>query len=231
MAGVPGPLNKTQRLQQWFEEHPRWDYASYGEFMHVGANQTIFRVALQELSIDETTTVLDTACAVGGNARWLASLYGCRVYGNDIDDNALTVARDLAEIEHITDLCTFVRARSDHLPFDDGMFDGVITTDVFDAGEVLRILKPGGWFVVSTLVEDQMATFESLAEAWGFTCGHGQDVTALAFAFHRAKEAEAQLLLQAKMIAARELVDIINENIAPYARGARHFLMRLNKPV
>ncbi len=75
------PLNKTQRLQQWFESHPRWDNASYGEFMHVGANQTIFRIVLQELDLGPDTVVLDTACAVGGNARWLASLYRCRVYG------------------------------------------------------------------------------------------------------------------------------------------------------
>jgi ubiquinone/menaquinone biosynthesis C-methylase UbiE len=224
------PLNKTQRLQKWFEDHPRWDHASYGEFMHVGANQTIFRVALQELEIGPETTVLDTACAVGGNARWMASLYGCRVYGNDIDTDALQVARDLAGIEGISHLCTFVEAPSDRLPFDDEMFDIVISTDVFDVGEVKRVLKPGGHFIVSSLIDDQDATFKSLADRWGFALEHGQDVTALAFAFHRAKEAEAQLLLQARMIPTRELVEIINQSITPYTHGARHFLLKLQKP-
>lgn len=224
------PLNKTQRLQQWFESRPRWDHASYGEFMHVGANQTIFRVVLQGLEITPDTKILDTACAVGGNARWLASLYGCRVYGNDIDADALTVARDLAEIENISDLCTFVEARADNLPFDDGMFDLVISTDVFDIAEVIRVLKPGGHFVVSSLIEDQDATFKSLANDWGMVMEAGQDVTSLAFAFHRAKESEAQLLLQADMIPTKALVDILNENISPYTRGGRHFLMRLRKP-
>lgn len=87
--------NKTQRLQQWFDDHPRWDHASYGEFMHVGANQTIFRIALQEQEIGPETRVLDTACAVGGNARWMASLYGCQVYGNDIDEEALQLPATL----------------------------------------------------------------------------------------------------------------------------------------
>ena len=88
--------NKTQRLQQWFDERPRWDHASYGEFMHIGANQTIFRIALQEQDIDADTKVLDTACAVGGNARWMASLYGCQVYGNDIDESTTPLQAGLA---------------------------------------------------------------------------------------------------------------------------------------
>lgn len=223
-------MNKTQRLQKWFEARPRWDHASYGEFMHVGANQTIFRVALQELDINPETRALDTACAVGGNARWLASLYGCKVTGNDIDEEALQVARDLAEIEELSHLCEFVTAPVDNLPFDDAEFDLVISTDMFDVGEVRRVLKPGGDFIVSTLIEDQDVTFKSIASKWGFELERGQDVTALAFAFHRAKEAEAQLLLQANMIHTKELVEILNENIAPYTRGGRHFLMRMRKP-
>ncbi len=198
--------------------------------MHVGANQTIFRVVLQELEIGAETVVLDVACAVGGNARWLASLYGCRVFGNDIDTDALAVATDLAEIEKISNLCTFVEAPVNALPFEDGKFDIVISTDVFDIAEVKRVLKPAGYFIVSTLIEDQDATFKSLADEWGLEHESGQDVTSLAFAFHRAKESEAQLLLQAGMIPARSLVEIMNENISPYTRGARHFLMRLRKP-
>jgi ubiquinone/menaquinone biosynthesis C-methylase UbiE len=224
------PANKTQRLQQWFDEHPRWDHASYGEFMHVGANQTIFRIALQERVIGPGTKVLDTACAVGGNARWLASLYGCQVYGNDIDEEALGVARDLAEIEKISDLCTFVKAPVEDLPFDDDMFDMVITTDLFDPPEVNRVLKPGGSFIAISLVEDPKVTPLALAAEWGLELESSLDVTDLAFAFNRAKEAESRLLHGSDMIGARELIEIMNESIAPYTRGGRHYIMRLRKP-
>lgn len=230
MSNTQRPLNKTQRLQKWFEARPRWDHASYGEFMHVGANQTIFRVVLQDLEITSDTKILDTACAVGGNARWLASLYDCKVTGNDIDEQALQVARDLAEIEGIADLCEFVAAPVNSLPFAESEFDLVVSTDMFDVSEVKRVLKPGGDFMVSTLIEDQDATFKTIANEWGLELETGQDVTALAFAFHRAKEAEAQLLLQANLIETRELVEILNQNIAPYTRGGRHFLMRMRKP-
>lgn len=223
-------MNKTQRLQRWFEEHPRWDNASYGEFMHVGANQTIFRVILQDEEIDANTRVLDVACAVGGNARWLSSIYGCPVWGVDIDEAALEVASDLAKIEEVDHLCHFMKARADSLPFEDGYFDLVVSTDVFEPAEVKRVLKPGGRFVVSSLIEDSTSSFESLAKKWGFELELGQDVTGLALTFHRAKEQEAQLLLQAGMIETKDLVQIMNENITPYARGAKHFLMRMRRP-
>ena len=221
--------NKTQRLQQWFDERPRWDHASYGEFMHIGANQTIFRIALQEQLINADTKVLDTACAVGGNARWMASLYGCQVYGNDIDDEALTVARDLAEIEQITDLCTFVKAPVEELPFDDEMFDMVVTTDVFDPPEVRRVLKPGGSFIAISLFEDPKVTPLQLSKEWGLDLEVSLDITDLAFAFNRAKETEARLMHESDMIGARELIEIMNESIAPYTRGGRHYIIRLRK--
>jgi ubiquinone/menaquinone biosynthesis C-methylase UbiE len=221
--------NKTQRLQRWFDERPRWDHASYGEFMHIGANQTIFRIALEEQEINAQTQVLDTACAVGGNARWMASLFGCQVYGNDIDEDALDVARDLAEIENIADLCTFVKAPVEALPFDDGTFDIVVTTDVFDAAEVKRVLKPGGSFIAISLFEDPKVTPVQLSEGWGLELETSLDVTDLAFAFNRAKETEARLLHESDLIAARELIEIMNKSIAPYTRGGRHYIMRLRK--
>mgnify|MGYP004001815053 CR=1 FL=1 len=221
--------NKTQRLQQWFDERPRWDHASYGEFMHIGANQTIFRIALEEQEITSETKVLDPACAVGGNARWMASLFGCQVYGNDIDEDALAVARDLAEIENISELCTFVEAPVEKLPFEDGMFDIVVTTDIFDAAEVKRVLKPGGSFIAISLFEDPKVTPLQLAEAWGLELETSLDVTDLAFAFNRAKETEARLLHESDLIAARELIEIMNKSIAPYTRGGRHYIMRLRK--
>ena len=141
------PVNKTQRLQKWFEKQKQWDNASYGEFMHLGANQTIFRIALQDETITTDSLILDIACAIGGNARWLASLNGCKVYGIDIDQDALDAADDLSEIEKISHLCEFTKAKANNLPYPDSMFDFIISTDIFDPEEVKRVLKPGGKFL------------------------------------------------------------------------------------
>ena len=197
--------------------------------MHIGANQTIFRITLEEQEINAETKVLDTACAVGGNARWMASLFGCQVYGNDIDEDALEVARDLADIENISELCTFVKAPVEDLPFSDGMFDMVVTTDIFDPAEVKRVLKSGGCFIAIALFEDPKVTPLQLAEAWGLDLETSLDVTDLAFAFNRAKETEARLLHESDLIAARELIEIMNKSIAPYTQGGRHYIMRLRK--
>ena len=57
------------------------------------------------------------------------------------------------------------------------------------------------------------------------------DVTPLAFAFHRAKEEEARLLMHAGMLGAAELVKLLNDTVTPYAtQGGRHLLMRVRKP-
>jgi ubiquinone/menaquinone biosynthesis C-methylase UbiE len=198
--------------------------------MHVGANQTTLRIGLNGLRITPDTVALDMACAVGGNARWLASLYGCRVYGNDIDEPALAVARDLAEIEQISHLCTFVNARADRTGFSPNFFDIVVSTDVFDVPEVRRVLKPGGRFAVSMLTTDTKATPESLASQWGMELELAMDVTGMALAFQRAKEEEAGLLVRAGMVPPRAIVEMYNESIAPYIQGGRHLLMRVRKP-
>ena len=105
----------------------------------------------------------------------------------------------------------------------------VMTTDVFDAAEVKRVLKPGGSFIVISLFEDPKITPLQLAEGWGLELEVSLDVTDLAFAFNRAKETEARLLHESEMIQARELIEIMNKSVAPYTRGSRHYIMRLRK--
>ncbi len=225
-------LNKTQRLQRWFEERPGPDVEPYGEYMHVGANQSLVRVLLEGINITPATVVLDAACGLGGNARWLASLYDCRVYGNDIDEDALETARELAVIEHVDHLCTFVSTPAESLSFDDSIFDIVLSTEgVYDAGEVRRVLKPGGRFMFTNYFSDREVTPEGLAGEYGMDLELAHDVTQVALAFHRAKEAEARLLTDANMLDTRQLVQLMNATIKPYAiDGGRHLLMRLRRP-
>lgn len=224
--------NKTQRLQQWFVERERPDAEPYGEFQHVGANQTLVRILLQGVEIAEETVVLDAACGIGGNARWLASLYGCRVWGYDIDEGALVTAEDLAEIEGVADLCQFVQDRDTALSFDDGQFDVVLSTEGFyHPPEIYRVLKPGGRFLLTDYFGSSEVTGESIAAQYGMELELSHDVTDLALAFLRAKEVEASLLTDAGFIDARQLVEVINSGNRRYsASGGRHILARMRKP-
>ena len=222
-------MNKTQRLQQWYDERPAADSVLYGEHMHVGANQTILRVGLHGISLDASTVALDMACAVGGNGRWLASLYGCRVYGNDIDRAAVDVANELAEIEGISDRCAFVVAPVDGTGLESDSCDLVVSTDVYDMGEVKRVLKPGGRFLLSALYRHDDPSPDDLAARWELELETRRDVTQLAHTFHHAKEAEAQLLHRAGIIDNRQLVTVLNDIIKPGSRGGHHILARWRK--
>ena len=224
-------MNKTQRLQQWYDERPAADSVLYGEHMHVGANQTILRVGLHGIPLDADTVALDMACAVGGNGRWLASLYGCRVYGNDIDRDAIDVANELADIEDIGDRCTFFAAPVENTGLESASCDLVVSTDVYDMGEVRRVLKPGGRFLLSSLYRHDDPLPDDLADKWDLELETRRDVTQLAHTFHHAKEAEAQLLHRAGIIDNRQLVTVLNDIIKPGSRGGHHILARWRKAV
>ncbi|MBT4515942.1 MAG: class I SAM-dependent methyltransferase, partial [Chloroflexi bacterium] len=164
--------------------------------------------------------------------RWLASLYGCTVWGYDIDEEALQTAAELAEIEGVSDLCHFVPDRDSALSFDDRKFDVVLSTEGFyHPPEITRVLKPGGLFLLTDYFGASDVTGESISEQYGMDLELSQDVTDLALGFLRAKEIEASLLSEAGLIDARQMVEVMNSGIRRYsASGGRHILARMRKP-
>ena len=220
-------MNKTQRLQRWYDETATADSLLFGEFMHLGANQTILKVGLQDTEPDGDSVVLDMACAIGGNARWLASLYGCTVFGNDIDEKAISTATDLARIEGVDERCNFIVAPVEDTGLESGSCDLVVSTDVYDIDEVVRVLKPGGRFLLSTLFRLNAKTPEEISEGHGLEIELRRDVTELAQTFLHSKEAEAQLLQKSKIITDRQLITVINDALR--RRGGHHLLVRWRK--
>lgn len=220
-------MNKTQRLQRWYDENATADSLLFGEFMHLGANQTILQVGLLGVEPDIDSVVLDMACAVGGNARWLASLYDCTVYGNDIDEDAIKAASDLARIEGVDQRCNFIVAPVENTGLKPESVDLVVSTDVYDMDEVVRVLKPGGRFLLSALFRLDAQSPEEVADAYGLEVELRRDVTELAQTFLHSKEAEAQLLQKSKIITDRQYITVINNALR--RRGGHHLLVRWRK--
>jgi len=101
--------------------------------------------------------VLDVGCG-DGVLTWKLHQAGARAYGADLSDIAIRFARQ-QHAHHKSDAEFFVASCYD-LPFPNGYFDAVISSEVIEhvqdprklLSEVSRVLKPGGVAVISTPV-------------------------------------------------------------------------------
>lgn len=113
--------------------------------------------AAQRLDAKAGERILDVATGTGWTARNVART-GARVTGVDIADGLLEAARALSA--HIEPPIAFVQGDAEALPFEDGEFDGVISTfgvmfaanQQDAAAELARVCKPGGRLVVAAWV-------------------------------------------------------------------------------
>ena len=114
---------------------------------HHQAMQQAFRVLLKDMP--QGRTILDVGCGNGLFSAFWAGTH--RMVGVDFSINMLKLARrNGLEVYH---------ADANTLPFANDQFDAVICAEVIqhfeDAlpvlGEMARVVKPGGWVLVSTL--------------------------------------------------------------------------------
>jgi ubiquinone/menaquinone biosynthesis C-methylase UbiE len=103
------------------------------------------------LDLPTSSHGLDVGCGVGTQALMLAAAVGPRgrVTGLDIKHEFLEHARAAAAAQGMSDRVTFQEGDCrDRLPFDDGAFDWVWSSDFLGylplSKEVTRVIKPGG---------------------------------------------------------------------------------------
>jgi arsenite methyltransferase len=109
--------------------------------------------------IGEGNYVLDVGCGVGMTPCFIAKRYGCRVVGVDISEAMVERSRERARREGAADAdnehprVEFRVADAQDLPFEDDLFDAVITESVTAfpedkqraVNEYVRVTKPGGY--------------------------------------------------------------------------------------
>ena len=119
-----------------------------GPVFHPGGLELSIELA-NICEIGPDSQVLDVACGTGETAYVLAEKFGCRVVG--IDTTELQIKR--AEEKRIgrSLRVEFHKADAHHLPFEDGVFDVVISEAVLcylEIGkaldEMIRVVRPGG---------------------------------------------------------------------------------------
>eukprot|EP01006_Ploeotia_vitrea_P052565 TRINITY_DN67704_c5_g2_i1.p2 TRINITY_DN67704_c5_g2~~TRINITY_DN67704_c5_g2_i1.p2 ORF type:complete len:317 (-),score=167.08 TRINITY_DN67704_c5_g2_i1:607-1425(-) len=113
-----------------------------------GLSRTMFNAWGQLLDLSRNARVLDVGCGIGGPARTLVDLFGCRVTGVDASPEYVHAAQAMSQRmakAAIRERTQFVVGDALALPFEDGAFDVVWTQHV------------------SMCIEDKMALFNEFA--------------------------------------------------------------------
>ena len=134
-------------------EQTFFDFAAeVGLTKHIGGMEAT--EALVELChIGEGKYVLDVGCGAGVTPCFIAKEYDCRVVGVDIIERMVERSRERAKRARLSDRVEFRVADAQDLPFEDGVFDAVITESVTAfpedkqraVDEYVRVVKPGGY--------------------------------------------------------------------------------------
>ncbi len=125
------------------------------ESLHTASMRATRRLA-RMAGLKEGDNVLETACGVGGTARFLARTYGCSITATNISREQITIAQ---EWSRASDTIIWEFADFEDLPYDDGSFlfywcqDSLIFSPDREKAiaEAARVLEPGGIAVISDL--------------------------------------------------------------------------------
>ncbi len=126
--------------------------AEVGLTKHLGGIEATEEL-IELCHIDAGTYILDVGCGVGMTPCFIARRVGCRVIGVDIHERMIERSRERAKREKVVDRVEFRVADVQELPFEDNLFDAVISESVTAfpedkqraVNEYTRVTKPGGY--------------------------------------------------------------------------------------
>jgi ubiquinone/menaquinone biosynthesis C-methylase UbiE len=160
-------LNATLAEDGVDASHPSLEaLAPYDQFHGRGLEAT--KEVIDLVQADASDHILDIGSGIGGPARYFASRFGCRVTGIDLTPEFCDVARHLTRLLDLADKITFKVADALAMPFADESFDGAysmnVSMNIADKSgfyrEIHRVLKPGGWLVLSEVAKGEGAELD-----------------------------------------------------------------------
>lgn len=172
MATVPykeSNLSKKDQVEEMFDSiSPRYDLLNH--LLSANIDKVWRRKAIKVLSPYNPHIILDVATGTADFAVAAAQLRPEKIIGIDLSEGMLRVGKQKVKklgLEHLIEL---QKADSESLPFNDYTFDAVIVgfgVRNFEnltngIGEIFRVLKPGGVFIVLEFSRPRSKFFGSL---------------------------------------------------------------------
>lgn len=153
--------SRLQKAGRDFRSLKPTELAAVDQF-HIRGRTATVEVA-EQMNLQNNSRVLDIGCGLGGPARTIAELIGCRVIGVDLAEAYCDAATTLSRWVGLDHLVEFCAADATRLPFNDNEFDAAMTIhaamnieakDVVYA-EARRVLKPGSIFAVYDVLQGE----------------------------------------------------------------------------
>lgn len=148
-------LGKKEQVAKMFDNISE-DYDGLNRVISLGIDVSWRKKVVKLVGENNPQQILDIATGTGDLALMMAELKPKRIVGLDISAGMLEVGKQKIAKADLTNKIEMIVGDSENIPFDDNTFDaitvsfGVRNFENLDKGltEILRVLKPGGKFVV-----------------------------------------------------------------------------------
>jgi len=156
-----------------YSERERYFVRKYGHiiFKLFGYPLSVYdrqraRVIMRYLNPKRNERVLDAGCGIGYYSFELATKFGCKVSGVDIDAEDIKLAKQIIKKTYVPNV-EFSVCDVSKLKFGNETFDKIILSEVLEhitddigvLNELYRVLKPKGYLILSTPYVDTMVEY------------------------------------------------------------------------
>ena len=172
MAALPyksSEQSKKNQVEEMFDKiSPRYDLLNH--LLSVNIDKVWRKKAIKRLSVRKPETILDVATGTADFAIAAMKINPSKVTGIDISEGMLGKGREKVARNGWSQKIELVKADSENIPFEDSSFDaavvgfGVRNFENLEKGlsEILRVLKPGGFFMVLEFSKPKKTPFRQI---------------------------------------------------------------------
>ncbi|WP_452597522.1 bifunctional demethylmenaquinone methyltransferase/2-methoxy-6-polyprenyl-1,4-benzoquinol methylase UbiE [Pontimicrobium sp. MEBiC01747] len=148
-------LGKKEQVTKMFDTISK-DYDGLNRVISFGIDIKWRKKVVKIVKKGQPESILDIATGTGDLAINLAETNASKIVGLDISPGMLEIGKDKIKSKKLDSRIEMILGDSENMPFEDNTFDaitvafGVRNFETLDNGlkEILRVLKPGGTFVI-----------------------------------------------------------------------------------